>query len=57
MSFSRTTDSVHERYPTADVSVNNDGFVKSRKTVFLVIPAPHLMRDKLQPESSIFKEL
>jgi hypothetical protein len=28
-----------------------DGFIKSRKTPFFVIPAPHQMRDKLQPES------
>jgi len=37
--------------------VNSDGFVKSRKIPFSVIPAPHQVRDKLQPESSIFKEL
>jgi len=26
-----------------------DGFVKSRKTQLIVIPAPHQVRDKLQP--------
>ena len=28
---------------------NFDELVKSRKTPFFVIPAPHLLRDKLQP--------
>jgi len=33
---------------------NIDGFVKSRESLKNVIPAPHFMRDKLQPESSTF---
>jgi hypothetical protein len=32
-----------------------DELVKSRKTPFFVIPAPHQVRDKLQPESSFFQ--
>ncbi|OPX38026.1 MAG: hypothetical protein B1H12_03445 [Desulfobacteraceae bacterium 4484_190.2] len=31
------------------IFVNIDELVKSRKTPFFVIPAPHLLRDKLQP--------
>jgi len=34
-----------------------DGFVKSRKIDFSVIPAPHQERDKLQPVSSKIKKL
>ena len=30
-------------------SSNFDGLVKSQKTSFFVIPAPHQVRDKLQP--------
>ena len=32
-----------------------DEFVKRPTTTFTVIPAPHQVRDKLQPESSLFK--
>jgi len=34
-----------------------DAFAKSPKSPFLVIPAPHRVRDKLQPESGTFIEL
>jgi len=37
-------------------SITN-GFVKSQKTPFFVIPAPHQGRDKLQPESSKINQL
>jgi len=33
------------------------GLAKSQKTSFFVIPAPHQVRDKLQPESSVFRNL
>ncbi len=35
----------------------NDGFVKSMKRLFSVIPAPYQVRDKLQQESSLFNYL
>jgi len=35
-------------------STNPDGVARSGKTDFLVIPAQHPVRDKLQPESSAF---
>ena len=46
-------------YQSSFFIINNniDGLVKSRKTPFFVIPAPHPVRDKLQPESSLFKWL
>jgi hypothetical protein len=34
-----------------------DELVKRRKSPFSVIPAPHPVRDKLQPESSLFIHL
>jgi len=34
-----------------------DNFVESRKRSFSVIPAPHQVRDKLQPEPSFVKQL
>jgi len=34
-----------------------DGLVKSRKCAFIVIPAPHQVRDKLRRESSDFTTL
>jgi len=34
-----------------------DELVKSRKSPFSVIPAPHPVRDKLQPESILFSQL
>jgi len=38
----------------AKPEVKDNELVKSRKTPFFVIPAPHQVRDKLQPESSKF---
>jgi hypothetical protein len=35
--------------------VKDDGLVKSRKCAFIVIPAPHQVRDKLWRESSDFR--
>jgi len=40
--------------PTFYEIINYDGFVKSLKRRFSVIPAPHQVRDKLQPESGFF---
>jgi len=34
------------------IKSNTDELVKNRKVLFSVIPAPHQVRDKLQPESS-----
>ena len=34
-----------------------DGLVKSRRKPSYVIPVPHQVRDRLQPESSILKNL
>jgi hypothetical protein len=36
---------------------NFDGFVKSPKSPFITIPAPHHVRDKLQHASGLFKPL
>ena len=35
----------------------HDGIVKIRKSTSFVIPAPHPVRDKLQPESRLFSRL
>ena len=47
----------HDAFYTCDCFLSLDEFVKSQKTLFFVIPAPHLVRDKLQPESRLFKDL
>ena len=38
-------------------SINDDGFVKNRTDTIFVIKAPHPVRGKLQPESSLLEGL
>ena len=53
--FPRQAVKVKSKLKFLVTEVNEDGPVKSQETMFYVIPAPHQVRDKLHPESSIFK--
>jgi hypothetical protein len=44
-------------FVSLNLKLNFDALVKSRNSPFFVIPAPHPVRHKLQPESSAFSRL